>query len=165
MQSWQKQKVPGGLSVARQWKECWTKSGLLFRQFSDVSQKGTQWHRSLHPSCVIIILATDIILWWQQRRIWSDTFDVHVSGIHMDIVLPNESREYHGYPGDQFRKGWAQFSFRVPAFQHHFIPVSERMQCCEDSEGKHFCKSKEHMSYRRHCWNSYLQGIWAVFRL
>ena len=52
--------------------------------------------------------------------------------------LPNESGEYRGYPGDQFRKGWAQFSFRVPAFQHHFIPVLKRIQCCEDSEGKHF---------------------------
>lgn len=60
----------------------------------------------------------------------------------MNIVLSNESREYGGYPGDQFRKGRAQLSLRVPAFQHHLVPVSERTQCCEDSEGKHCAKVK-----------------------
>lgn len=121
------------------------------------------WCR-IHPSCVS--LAINFILRWQQRGVWRTTFDIHIGSIHMDIVFPNESREYRWYPGDQFRKGRAHFSFGMPAFQHHFIPVSEREECCERYiEDKHFCKSEDYKSYGRFFWNSYSQGIWAVFGL
>lgn len=43
------------------------------------------------PSCVH--LAISVVLGRQQRRIWSNTFYIHISSVHMDVVLPDERGE------------------------------------------------------------------------
>lgn len=44
-----------------------------------------------YPSCVH--LAINVVLGGQQGRIRSDTFYIHISRVHMDVVLPDERGE------------------------------------------------------------------------
>lgn len=48
-------------------------------------------HPSVRPSCVSL---TDDVIFRQQGRVGGDTFDVHVRGVHVHVVLPDERGEY-----------------------------------------------------------------------